>query len=112
MLDVVCCLTDFRLKEDILKAVWLDGLVSYEDTDISIYQDLFLITLQTRHSLRPLLLAPWDRNIPYKFCFPIALSATNAGIKLFYGICQIFWCSASTWVYHRWTYWNGVPCSH
>ncbi|XP_077323137.1 uncharacterized protein LOC143956838 [Lithobates pipiens] len=53
--DVVCCLTDYRLKEDILKAARLKQQISYESAHIQIFQDLSGITLQHRRDLKPLL---------------------------------------------------------
>lgn len=77
--DVICCICDFQLKEDILRNAKLCSKCLYEGTEIQVYQDLSTITLQHRRDLRPLLDALHDKNIIYRWKFPFGLLATNQG---------------------------------
>lgn len=76
--DVVCCLVDFKLKEDVLKQARSQRLV-HSGSPIQIYQDLLGITLQHRRDLRPLLDALRGKEIRYKWKFPFCLSASHQG---------------------------------
>lgn len=77
--DVICCLCDFQLKEDILRNAKLRSKCMYEDITIQIYQDLSQITLQHRRDLRPLLEALRNKSIIYRWKFPFGLLATYQG---------------------------------
>ena len=76
--DVVCCLVDFSLKEDILQRARSQRLL-HEGTPIQLYQDLSGITLQHRRDLRPLLDALRAQDTRYKWKYPFCLSATHRG---------------------------------
>lgn len=77
--DVICCICDFQLKEEILRNTKLRSKCIYEGTLIQIYQDLSQITLQYRRDLRPLLEALRNKNVIYRMKFPFGLLATNQG---------------------------------
>ena len=76
--DVICCLADFRIKEDILRKARGKQL-SCQGAPIQLFQDLSGITLKHRRDLRPLLNVLRDRNISYKWKFPFCLSASHQG---------------------------------
>ncbi|CAH2276127.1 Hypothetical predicted protein [Pelobates cultripes] len=40
---------------------------SFQETEVSIYNDLSCLTLEACRALRPITQAPWDKNIPYKW---------------------------------------------
>lgn len=46
--DVVCCLVNFKLKEEILRRARDHRNLLYQGTEIKIFQDLSPITLQNR----------------------------------------------------------------
>ena len=76
--DVICCLADFRIKEDILRKARGKQL-SCQGAPIQLFQDLSGITLKHCRDLRPLLNVLRDRNISYKWKFPFCLSASHQG---------------------------------
>lgn len=53
--NVICCLVNFRLKEDILRRARDRRSLLYQGAEIKIFQELSAITLQNRRDLRPLL---------------------------------------------------------
>lgn len=53
--DIVCCIANFRLKEEILPKARNRSRILYHGAEIKLYQDLSHITLQHRKHLRPLL---------------------------------------------------------
>lgn len=77
--DVICCLVNFQLKEEILRQARGKSQIIHKGKAIQIYQDLSGITLQHRRDLRPLLDVLRSRNIPYKWKFPFCLSASTQG---------------------------------
>lgn len=68
--DVVCCLVNFKIKEEILRRARERRTLLYQGTDIKIFQDLLPITLQNRHDLRPLLDLLCTKGIQYRWKFP------------------------------------------
>lgn len=77
--DVICCIVDYKLKEDIIKRASGMQQILHEGHPIQIYQDLSGITLQHRRDLKPLLDALRDKNIVYKWKFPFCLTASSNG---------------------------------
>lgn len=77
--DIICCLCDFQLKEEILRNAKLRSKCMYEGSLIQIYQDLSFITLLHRRDLKPLLEVLRNKNIIYRWKFPFGLLATNQG---------------------------------
>lgn len=77
--DIVCCLVDYKTKEEILKQARGQQQILHGSAPIQIYQDLSGITLQHRRDLKPLLDVLRERNIPYKWKFPFCLSASSQG---------------------------------
>lgn len=63
--DIVCCLTEFRLKEEILWKARNKLQLSHEGHEVHIYEDLSAITLKHRKDLRPLLDILHTKGIHY-----------------------------------------------
>lgn len=76
---MVCCLVNYRLKEEILKKACTRILFTHGGTDIPIFQELSNITLQYRRDLNPLLEMLHSRGIHYRWKFPFCLSASIQG---------------------------------
>lgn len=76
--DIVCCLTDYRVKKDILRMA-RDKRLTHENAPIQIFQDLSGITLKHRRDLRPLLDVLRAKDIKYKWKFPFCLSVSHQG---------------------------------
>lgn len=77
--DTVCCLIDFPLKEEILRASSNHNQLLFQGSMIKIYQDLSNISLKRRSELRPLLDILRARSIIYRWKFPFGLSASHQG---------------------------------
>lgn len=77
--DVICCIVNFPLKEEILRKARERGRVQHNGVEIKLFQDLSPTTLQNKRALRPLLDHLRARNIPYRWKFPFCLSATARG---------------------------------
>ncbi|XP_040194428.1 uncharacterized protein LOC120927670 [Rana temporaria] len=77
--DVICHISDFQLKEDILRNARLRHKFLHEGAELQIYQDLSHITLQNRRDLKPLLDLLRERAIIYRWKFPFGLQATHQG---------------------------------
>lgn len=77
--DIICCLVDFKLKEEILRQARGRPQLTHDGVNIQIYQDLSGISLQHRRDLKPLLDALHTKGIPYEWKFPFCLSATTQG---------------------------------
>lgn len=77
--DVICCISDFQLKEDILRNARLRHKYLHEGSELQIYQDLSNITLQNRRDLKPLLEVLRERAIIYRWKFPFGLFASHQG---------------------------------
>lgn len=77
--DIICCIGNFKLKEDIIKMARGRQQILHEGAPVQIYQDLSGITLQHRRNLRPLLEALREKQILYKWKFPFCLSASAHG---------------------------------
>lgn len=77
--DVICCIADFQLKEDVLRNARLRQHITFQGADIKLYQDLSNITLQRRRELRPLLEELRSRAIVNRWKFPFGLFATSQG---------------------------------
>lgn len=76
---IVCCLTSFRLKKDILRKACKRIQISYWGADIKIIQDLSNITLQHQKDLHPLLEVLRAQGAHYRWKFPFCLSASLPG---------------------------------
>lgn len=77
--DIICCIVDFKLKEEILRQARLRQQLLHAGTPIQIFQDLSGITLQHRRDLKPLLEILRSKGIQYRWKFPFCLSASHAG---------------------------------
>lgn len=76
--DIICCLVDYGLKEEILKQSRGQRL-THGETLVQIFQDLSGITLQHRRDLKPLLDVLRSKEIRYKWKFPFCLAASHLG---------------------------------
>lgn len=77
--DIICFLTSFSMKKEILRKARNRINIAHESADIKRYQGLSNITLQHCKDLRPLLDVLRTRGIHYKWKFPFCLSASTAG---------------------------------
>ncbi|CAH2281732.1 Hypothetical predicted protein [Pelobates cultripes] len=75
--DIVCCLDNFQLKEEILRTARRIGNIRMDDQTITIYQDLSRYTLQARRALRPITTALQHAGIQYRWGYPFSLSARH-----------------------------------
>lgn len=75
--DIICCIVNFPLKEEILRKARERGHILFNGADIKLFHHLSQITLQNRCSLRPLLDILCNRNIQYRWNFPFCRSATS-----------------------------------
>ncbi|CAH2315376.1 Hypothetical predicted protein [Pelobates cultripes] len=80
--DIICCLENYQLKEDILRTVRRMGTIRFESQTISIYQDLSRYTLKARRALRPVTSALQQAGIPYRWGYPFSLSARHGPDQL------------------------------
>lgn len=81
--DIICCIVNFPLKEEILKKARDRGRILLNGTEVKLFQDLSQITLQNRRTLRPLLEVLRSHNIQYRWKFPFCLSASTRGRTAF-----------------------------
>lgn len=77
--DIICCIVDFKLKEEILRQARSRQQLLHNGHTIQIFQDLSSITLQHRRDLKLLLDILRTRGIQYRWKFPFCLSATHLG---------------------------------
>lgn len=77
--DIVCCVVDHQLKEEILRKACIKAPLTHNGTEICLFQDLSSITLQSRRELRPILSVLHTKGIPYRWKFPFCLSASSQG---------------------------------
>lgn len=77
--DVICCIVDFQLKEEILRAARNRTRITHDNSVIKIFQDLSAITLRHRRDLRPLLEVLNAQGIHYRWRFPFCLYASFQG---------------------------------
>lgn len=75
--DVICCIVDYKLKEDILRQARGTPRLLHDRAPIQIFQDLSSITLQHRRDLKPLLETLRAEGIQYRWKFPFCLSASH-----------------------------------
>ncbi|CAH2249108.1 Hypothetical predicted protein [Pelobates cultripes] len=65
--DIICCLENYHLKEEILRTAKRMEAICMEGQTVSIYQDLSRYTLQARRALRLVTSALQQANIPYRW---------------------------------------------
>uniref|UniRef100_A0A8C5M5F1 Uncharacterized protein n=1 Tax=Leptobrachium leishanense TaxID=445787 RepID=A0A8C5M5F1_9ANUR len=75
--DVVCCLYDFGLKEDILRKARETTHFSYEGTDLQLFPNLSPATLAYRRALKPLTTLLRDQKIRYRWHVPTGLAVIS-----------------------------------
>ncbi|CAH2315830.1 Hypothetical predicted protein, partial [Pelobates cultripes] len=75
--NIICCLENYHLKEEILRTARRMGTIRMEGQTISIYQDLSRYTLLARKALRPVTSALQQANIPYRWGYPFSLTARH-----------------------------------
>lgn len=72
--DVVCCIIDYQLKEEIPRKARSKIPLSHNGVEIRLFQDISTIMLQRRQELHPLLEVLRTKGIPYRwkflFCLP------------------------------------------
>lgn len=77
--DVVYCLVNFRLKEEIFRMARDHHNLLYHGTEVKFFQDLSPITLQNRLDLRPLLDLLRTKGLQYRWKFPFYLLVSAMG---------------------------------
>lgn len=75
--DVICCLVNFKLKEEILRRARDRRSLLYQGADIKLFQDLSPITFQNRRDLRMLLDLLRTKGIQQRWKFTFCLSASS-----------------------------------
>lgn len=73
--DIICCLPNYSLKEDILQKARSKEQIVFEEAMIQLFQDISPITLKNRRALKPLLEVLRHKGINYRWKFPFALQA-------------------------------------
>ncbi|CAH2283422.1 Hypothetical predicted protein [Pelobates cultripes] len=58
-----------------MRAARTQSTMRYEDSQISLYQDLSTLTLDARRALKPLTSLMQEKRIPYRWGFPFSLQA-------------------------------------
>lgn len=71
--NIICCVYDFTLKQQIMAKARAQHIIEYEGSTIQLYPDLPWLTLQKRRYLKPLLQLLKDDNFSYRWGFPFAL---------------------------------------
>ncbi|XP_056391872.1 uncharacterized protein LOC130284929 [Hyla sarda] len=77
--DVICRVHYYALKEDILRAARARRRIYYKDIQVQLFPDLSRHTLAQRATLKPVLEALRERDIPYRWGFPFALTVRRNG---------------------------------
>lgn len=77
--DIICCLPNYILKEEILQKARSKEQIVFEEAMIQLFQDLSPITLKNRRALKPLLEVLRHKGINYRWKFPFALQANYLG---------------------------------
>lgn len=77
--DVICCLQNFGLKEEIMRKARRNDQIIFNGETIMLFQDLSQITLRNRRALRPLLEKLREKELRYSWRFPFALTVTYNG---------------------------------
>uniref|UniRef100_A0A803J9X1 L1 transposable element RRM domain-containing protein n=1 Tax=Xenopus tropicalis TaxID=8364 RepID=A0A803J9X1_XENTR len=77
--DILCCLHNFTLKEEILSKAKEVNSISYEESTIKLFQDISRTTLTKRKLLKPLTDILRENNIPYRWGYPFSLNASKDG---------------------------------
>ncbi|CAH2325623.1 Hypothetical predicted protein [Pelobates cultripes] len=72
--DLICCLHSFPVKDAIMKKARERPTWPYRGAQVSLYNDLFSITLEARRALRPVTSALRNNNVTYKWGLPFALT--------------------------------------
>lgn len=75
--DIVCCIANFQLKEEILHKARNRNCILYHAAEIKLYRDPSHIRLQHRKDLCPLLEHLRATNISYRLKLPFCLSDTG-----------------------------------
>lgn len=77
--DIICRISSYPLKEEIMRQARLARRVMFEDVQIQLYPDLSWLTLQKRRLLQPLLQTLQKEAISYRWGFPFSLTAKHQG---------------------------------
>lgn len=71
--DVLCYILSFRLKEEILSKARFAKSISYEGSEITIFQDVSKYTLDKRRQLATFTRALRDNKIKYRWLYPFGI---------------------------------------
>lgn len=75
--DIICCLHNFALKEDIMHKACRNDQIIFNGETIMLFHDLSQITLKNRRALRPLLEKLREKELRYTWHFPFALMVNH-----------------------------------
>lgn len=73
--DVICCIVNYPLKEEILRRAREGQQIAYHDAPLQLFHDLSAIILKQWRALRPLLTILREQNIVYRWRFHFGLCA-------------------------------------
>lgn len=76
--DIICCLPNICLKEEILQKARMNELITFNGTDVQLFQDLSPISLKNRRALKPLLGVLREKGINYRWKFPALQASYNS----------------------------------
>uniref|UniRef100_A0A8C5PPF7 Uncharacterized protein n=1 Tax=Leptobrachium leishanense TaxID=445787 RepID=A0A8C5PPF7_9ANUR len=79
--DVICCFSNFRLKEVIMQRVRNTRTWDFEGQQLELFNDLSAFTLAARRHLRPITQTLRHRNVPYRWGFPFSLMVRLDGVQ-------------------------------
>lgn len=77
--DIICCLYNFSLKEDIMRKACRNDQIIFNGKTIMLFHDLLQITLKNRRALWPLLEKLREKELCYTWRFPFALIVNYNG---------------------------------
>ncbi|OCT96131.1 hypothetical protein XELAEV_18013814mg, partial [Xenopus laevis] len=77
--DVICCLTRYPIKQEILLKAKKFHPLTFKDSDIMILQDLSWHTLQQRRLIQPLLASIKDKGLQFRWTYPFGIQVSKDG---------------------------------
>ncbi|PIO09790.1 hypothetical protein AB205_0057590 [Aquarana catesbeiana] len=77
--DVLCRVHFYRVKEDIMRAVWQKGALEYAGQEVQVFPDLSWQTKIRRRLLRPLLDQIRAKGATYRWGYPLSLTIKKDG---------------------------------
>lgn len=72
--DVLCRVHFYKIKEDIMRAVWQKGVLEFAGQEVQVFPDLCRLTKIRRRLMRPLLDEIRAKGATYRWGYPLALT--------------------------------------